>query len=70
MRYELCKHSENKKETDDEKIEKNNNNNENEINIINVNDNNKSTPKEIDITLHSFDDLLIERHKHVCIKKE
>jgi hypothetical protein len=61
---------ENELETEDEEIGNNNNNNDNELNITKGNDNDGSTQKEIDITLDAFDDLLLERHKHVCTKKK
>ena len=57
---------ENELETEDEEKENNDNNNGNDNEIKTTNDNDK----EKDITLDVFDDLLLERHKHVCIKKE
>ena len=60
---------ENDLETEDEEIG-DNNNNDKEVNTTNGNDNDGNTQKEIDITLDAFDDLLLERHKHVCTKKE
>ena len=57
---------ENDLETEDEEKGNNDNNNGNDNEIKTTNDNDK----EKDITLDVFDDLLLERHKHVCIKKE
>ena len=59
---------ENDMEIDDEKIGKINNNNIYEINTIN--DNSEDNKNKIDVTLDTFDDLLIERHKHVCTKEQ
>ena len=59
---------ENDNEYDDEETGKINNNNNYEINTINNNvEDNKN---KIDVTLDTFDDLLIERHKHVCTKEQ
>ena len=54
----------NLKEEKNKKIEEINNNNENENN-----NNNKSTKIEIDVNLDDLDDILVERHKHVCIEQ-
>ena len=58
----------NEKEIDDEKTGEINNNNIYEINMIN--DNPEDNKNKIDVTLDTFDDLLIERHKHVCTKEQ